>query len=84
MAWLVIVASLVLLGAAGLHHLGPAFAVLLGTGLPLAVMALISTGAGVRRLRAGDVAQGLALEALGLGSVLLLALMGRWAWMNYF
>jgi hypothetical protein len=56
----------------------------MGTGLPLAVLALISTGAGLRRMRTGDIAHGLALEGLGLGSVILLAVMGRWAWVNYF
>lgn len=84
MTWLVIIASLVLVGSAGLHHLGPAFAVLVGTGLPLAVLALVSTGAGLRRMRTGDITHGLALEALGIGSVVLLAVMGRWAWVNYF
>ena len=84
MAWLVIITSLVLVGSAGLHHLGPAFAVLMGTGLPLAILALISSGAGLRRMRTGDIARGLALEALGLGSMILLAVMSHWAWVKYF
>lgn len=84
MPWLVFIIAAALALSAGLHHLGPAVLVLAGTGLPLAVLAAFSAGVGLHRLRAGAIASGMALEALGLGGVFLLAAMGRWAWVNFF
>jgi hypothetical protein len=84
MPWLVVIVVAGLAASASVHHLGPALAVLIGTGVPLAGLALLSTGMGVRRLRAGNLPSGVALEALGCGSILLLVAVGRWAWINYF
>lgn len=84
MPWLVIVIIAPLMVSASLHHLGPAIAVLAGTGIPLAILGLCSAGLGLRRLKAGEIPSGVALEALGLGSVLILAAMARWAWVNFY
>ncbi|PIW30053.1 MAG: hypothetical protein COW30_03270 [Rhodospirillales bacterium CG15_BIG_FIL_POST_REV_8_21_14_020_66_15] len=84
MPWLVFTVAGALALSAALHHLGPAVMVLAGTGLPFALLALLSVANGMRRLRTGEIASGMALEVLGLGGILLLAVMGRWAWLNYF